>query len=542
VTSKAESAATPLVSVVVPVFEPGRWIEPLIASLLAQTLPPADRELVFVDDGSRDGTGRRLDQLAAEHPDVRVLHIPNSGWPGTPRNVGLDAARGEFVFFADHDDWLEPDALARMHAATVEHGADIVIGKLVGHGGRRTPHLSRIDRHGLDASDAPLGLLTPHKLFRRALLERHGIRFPEGEQRLEDHLFTVRAYFAAERISVLVSHPVYHWMRRADGDNASHRRPAPDAHFAAIRELLTIVDAHTDPGPVRDRYHLHWYRGKVLKRLGQLSGHQSDPDYRAQVYAAARSLIEERFPERLDEALAFNFRLRARLVRRDDPDALGRLAAFESGLRARARVVRARSEHGTLVVAVTGRLWRQGRRAIVVARHGARLVWESPDELRGAFADDERDVTHGLAGRVGVVLRSEQDDTEWAITTRTTTHLPAAVDRKPVFPRLTGHVSIDPATAAAGAALPPGRYGVRVTLSIAGFTAETEARVGESRFTITVTPDGRAIPSEHVGDAARTPSPLERLRAFISRRRERQAASGTARPPISVASRRVTDR
>src|SRR3954471_8005615 len=147
------------VSVIVPVFEPGALIEPLVASLLGQTMPEAERELIFIDDGSRDGTGQRLDALAALHPGVRVEHIPNSGWPGRPRNVGLDAARGEFVFFADHDDWLEPDALERPHPATTDHRAGIRIGKVVGHRGRRTPHLSLVDRHGLTAADVPLRLL-----------------------------------------------------------------------------------------------------------------------------------------------------------------------------------------------------------------------------------------------------------------------------------------------------------------------------------------------------------------------------------------------
>jgi poly(ribitol-phosphate) beta-N-acetylglucosaminyltransferase len=419
------------VSVVVPVFEPGPLIEPLIDSLLAQTMPAGERELVFVDDGSRDGTGERLDALAVEHPDIHVVRIPNSGWPGRPRNVGLDAARGEFVFFADHDDWLEPDALERLYAAATEHGADIVIGKVVGHGGRRTPHLSRVDRHGVDAAEAPLGLLTPHKLFRRALLEEHGIRFPEGEQRLEDHLFAVPAFFAAERISVLVSHPVYHWVRRDDRQNASSRRPAPDAHFAAVRELVAMVDARTEPGPVRDRYLRHWYRGKVLMRLG---APRDEPEYRAEVYTAAQALIGDCFPPRLDDALAFNLRLRARLVRRDDPSGLERLAAFESGLRARARVVVARPEDGALVLEVTGRLRRAGRRAIAVVRDGDRLLWEPPPELSGTLDADERDVTEALAGEVGVVLRSQQDETEWALTVTSATHLPAGADAEPVCP------------------------------------------------------------------------------------------------------------
>jgi poly(ribitol-phosphate) beta-N-acetylglucosaminyltransferase len=473
----------PKVSVIVPVFEPGRLITPLIATLRHQTMPAAERELIFVDDGSRDGTAERLDALAREQPGVRALHIPNSGWPGRPRNVGLDAAEGEFVFFADHDDWLAPYALQRLYATATEHRADIVIGKVVGHGGRRVPQLSPVDRHGLTAADAPLGLLTPHKLFRRALLERHGLRFPEGEQRLEDHLFIVPALFAAERISVLVSHPIYHWVQRPDRQNASRRRSPPDAHFDAVRELLAMVDERTEPGPVRDRYHRHWYRGKVLLRLGR----RQDPAYEAQVYTAARALIEDCFPPRLDEELAFNLRLRAKLVRRDDRAGLEALAAFESRLRARARVVLARPRGGALELAVTGRLRRAGKRAIAVTGSGERLRWEPPPELAPSVGYDDRDVTEALDGQVGIVLRSQRDETEWPLTVDSTTHVPAADEAgAPVFPRVKGRVWIDPERAAGGGPLPPGLYDVLVTLSIAGFSAETEAQEEGAPFTITV--------------------------------------------------------
>src|SRR4051812_825426 len=122
------------VSVIVPVFDPGEAIDECIASLLAQTMPAGGLELIFVDDGSTDGTAERLDALAAGHAHVRVKHIPNSGWPGRPRNLGMEMARAEFVYFVDNDDWLEPDAVERLHAAAVEDAADIVIGKVVGHG------------------------------------------------------------------------------------------------------------------------------------------------------------------------------------------------------------------------------------------------------------------------------------------------------------------------------------------------------------------------------------------------------------------------
>src|SRR5919205_265381 len=84
-----------------------------------QTLPADEYEAIFVDDGSTDDTPARLDALAAEHPHVRVEHIPNSGWPGKPRNVGIELARGEFVYFVDNDDWLGREALERLYSRAV---------------------------------------------------------------------------------------------------------------------------------------------------------------------------------------------------------------------------------------------------------------------------------------------------------------------------------------------------------------------------------------------------------------------------------------
>src|SRR3954462_10078084 len=102
------------VSVVVPVYNPGRHIERLLASLRRQSLPADEFEVIFVDDGSTDGTRERLDALAAEIANFQVIAIPRSGWPGRPRNVGIDAARGEYVQFVDNDDELGNEALERL--------------------------------------------------------------------------------------------------------------------------------------------------------------------------------------------------------------------------------------------------------------------------------------------------------------------------------------------------------------------------------------------------------------------------------------------
>ena len=240
-------------SVIVPVFDPGETFDECVASLLGQTMPAGELELIFVDDGSTDGTAQRLDALAAAHAHVRVEHIPNSGWPGRPRNLGMEMARGEFVYFVDNDDWLERDAVERLHAAAVEDAADIVIGKVVGHGKRVPRELFRESVRGSAFTPKLLALLTPHKLFRRAMLEANGIRFPEGRVRLEDHLFVVHAYFHARAISVLADRPYYHWALRPD-PTAQRLVPRlePEGYFANVRDVLDLVDAHTEPGPFRD--------------------------------------------------------------------------------------------------------------------------------------------------------------------------------------------------------------------------------------------------------------------------------------------------
>lgn len=493
------------VSVIVPVFNPGAHIGMLIDSLLAQTMPAAEREFVFVDDGSTDATGARLDALAAAHVDVRVVHIPNSGWPGRPRNVGLDIAKGEFVFFADNDDWLERDALARLYATAKANRADIVVGKVVGHG-RPVPRMFTEDRHGLDAQRVPLALLTPHKLFRRTLLEQHGIRFPEGRRRLEDHLFVVPAYFAADRISVLSTYPIYHWVFRGPDRSASRQRADADGHFESVRELLTLVDDRTTPGEVRDRYYLHWYRNKVLKRVGRATGNQRDREYRMEVYRAARELIEERFPPRLDDRLPYALRLRAELARQGDFEGVERLASFADGLHARAGVMAAGTRDRSAVVRVRCGLRRQGCPAVPVVRARDKLVWQPPVELQGLWDKGQREVTGALDARAWVVLRSQDDGTEWVVPSATTCAVPSAPDGQVVRARVTADLRVDPAVAAAGAPLPPGPYEVRVVVSLAGFGAETTARVDGEAFAIIVTTDGAAIPSHRIERAARSPS------------------------------------
>jgi glycosyltransferase involved in cell wall biosynthesis len=100
----------PLISCIVPVFNGERYLHEALDSILAQTYRPV--EVIVADDGSTDGT---VAVVASYGERVRYLWQPNAGSPAA-RNLGLGAAKGEFVAFLDADDLWHPEKLARQMA------------------------------------------------------------------------------------------------------------------------------------------------------------------------------------------------------------------------------------------------------------------------------------------------------------------------------------------------------------------------------------------------------------------------------------------
>ena len=284
------------VSVVVPVYNPGEYLHRCVESLLGQTMPAAQYEVIFVDDGSTDGSEALLDSLAASHSQARVIHQENSGWPGRPRNVGMAAARGDYIFFCDHDDWLAANALANLYGHAVEWGSDIVIPKSAGLR-RRVPHqLFTRTRPQASLATAPLmDSLTPHKLFRRAFLEEHQILFPEGKRRLEDHYFVVNAYLQAQVVSVAADQTYYYLVGRRDGGNSSTGAVDWEEYFRSLAEAVDVVERHTDPGPFRDRLLRRWLQTEMCGRLsGRRYLNRSSEDVR-ELFEHAHAVARDHF-------------------------------------------------------------------------------------------------------------------------------------------------------------------------------------------------------------------------------------------------------
>ncbi|MFD3732689.1 glycosyltransferase family 2 protein [Streptomyces sp. NPDC058632] len=375
------------VSVIVPVYNPGIYIEDCISSLRRQSLPPEEYEAIFVDDGSTDGTPARLDRLAAEDPRMRVIHQENSGWSGKPRNVGIAAARGEFVMFVDNDDYLGDEALERMYAYGVANGADVVVGKMAGKNRGVPVELFRRNHPRATVENAPLiDSLTPHKMFRRAFLDEIGLRFPEGRRRLEDHVFVTEAYLRAANVSVLSDYVCYYHIRRDDASNAGFQRFDPVGYFTNLREALDVVERYTEPGPVRDRLFRRWLRVEMVERLRARRLLGLPDDYRQELFGEIHKVVVERFGPAVAAGLQPTQQVVASLTAADRYDDVVAFAEWEAGVAATAAPTGVQWEGGSLRLGFTAEY----------VSGGAPMTFPA-DAVRAPLADTPENVEEAVA-------------------------------------------------------------------------------------------------------------------------------------------------
>lgn len=233
-----------MVSVIMLTYNREALISRAIESIRKQTM--REFEYIIVDNGSTDRSGEIAEEYAKQDDRIRVLHIPKSNI-GTGRNVGLDAASGEYITFLDDDDTAEPDMLEFLYRLAREEDADISLcGSMKEVGGEFLPNCVFEERLSMTPEEAVVTLLKrkkynaamPSKLFRRELFEE--IRFlTTGKY---DDISVVYKYFASARRVAAHGLPKYCFWRHPGNNSAFTTNDlllTPEQleeYFAAFRE------------------------------------------------------------------------------------------------------------------------------------------------------------------------------------------------------------------------------------------------------------------------------------------------------------------
>ena len=213
-----------MISVIVPVYKSEKYLNKCVQSILDQQY--SDLELLLVDDGSPDNSGRLCDAWAIKDSRVRVIHKQNGG-VCSARNAGLDAATGEYIAFLDSDDWIEPEMYSSMMEKIIEFDCDAVLCDCVkdqsGHSELYTHPIRSgfYDREALKREYFPHLLMMEHVeypatisncslLFRRELME--DVRYLVGVRYSEDLLFGAEIMYRAQSFYYMKGQAFYHYV------------------------------------------------------------------------------------------------------------------------------------------------------------------------------------------------------------------------------------------------------------------------------------------------------------------------------------------
>ncbi len=397
--------SAPLVSVIIPVYNSMPYLTATMESILAQDL--SDLEVIAVDDGSTDGSGSELDRFAEIDERITVMHQPNSGWPGTPRNRGLERARGEFVLFMDADDTIAPHALRALTEMAAERDADIVIPRFEGVAGRRVQSLFLRHPHGDIGLPRAMETLSPQKLFRREMIERDGLRFPEGRVRLEDGIFVTRAYVLARRIVFYGRDPLYFIALRDDGKNISASPIDPENYVGSCRRIAEIlIEGVPDPARAETLVRQFFTR-KGLRFYAPKRWLAMDDERRRRWAELHREFLADLvLPEYDARGANPTDRRKMRLIRAGDVAGLDELISAEPALRHTAGLLGADEVPGGVEVSVelapadSGSLLREARIPSAVRLRAADLLHRAlrPSLRWRAGRGASRRLTRAVAG------------------------------------------------------------------------------------------------------------------------------------------------
>jgi glycosyltransferase involved in cell wall biosynthesis len=234
-----------LLTVIIPVYNVKPYLDRCLDSVVNQTYRNLD--IILVDDGSTDGSGKLCDEYQKKDSRIRVIHQKNEGL-SEARNAGLAQARGGLLAFVDSDDWLAPDAYTVAVGAHLDTQADISVFGYY----RVYEHKKKIEKPDffilpliLQKEDALYELICNdkinnyawNKIYNRNIFD--GLSFPPGRV-YEDIYIMHKLFLRAEKISVVCARLYYYLQRRdslANSRNLNNELRRFEAYIYRFHDL-----------------------------------------------------------------------------------------------------------------------------------------------------------------------------------------------------------------------------------------------------------------------------------------------------------------
>jgi len=265
------------ISVIIPVYNVEVYLKRCVDSVLHQE--NVSYEIILVDDGSTDSSGKICDDYATQYSEVRCIHTTNAG-PSTAKNVGYDIATGNYVAFIDSDDEIKPNMFSLMLQSGYQNNADIVCCNYIQVDEKG--NYSHTDHTGqeyvLNQDEALKAILIKDKIYsqcwtkiyKRATLQENGVRNTEGLKTEEDFIYNIRA-FACSKTVCIVDKPLYIYTHRSKSLSKDYYKKNISQYINNRILRLELVDSiiHERFPHLQEysTYHCIFYYNELLGRI-----------------------------------------------------------------------------------------------------------------------------------------------------------------------------------------------------------------------------------------------------------------------------------
>ena len=273
---------SPKLSIIIPIYNTGPYLPRCFDSILSQSY--TDFELLLVDDGSTDNSGAICEAYAQKDTRIKVFHTKNGGICSA-RNIGLDHAQGEWIYFMDSDDELKSYGLQTL-LDCISDDVDCVMGGYEQYDldGSLIETEKKHETLTLSKRDSLLVLFSGHsihysylgyvwiRLFRNRIIQDHGLRFDTSIKIKEDTLFVTQYLCKSNGKTRFTTTPVYKYIAQKNSEMNSLRtayNPKYVYSFDAVVKMYSTIRQL----PELDRQLLKAAKHEIVRRIYMVMDH-----------------------------------------------------------------------------------------------------------------------------------------------------------------------------------------------------------------------------------------------------------------------------